>query len=121
MKDFSGHRRNQRLKKEELIEVLARLEHERWIEWSMEIAHQLKDLTTALQGYRDISCGKEPSEEWKGLVRDGDEFGGQILIFEVNERLNRWNLLHQTPYADLDESQKERIRQHAKRTYEVLK
>ena len=43
------------------------------------------------------------------------------MIFEVNERLNRWNLLHQTPYADLDESQKERIRQHAKRTYEVLK
>ena len=121
MSDFSTERRKDRIKHEQQIEDLAALEHEQWIEWSTDIASQLRDLMIALQGYRDKSSGREPSDEWKELVRDGDEFGGQILIFEVRERLERWKKLQQTPYADLTDPQKEQDRIYARRAYDVMK
>jgi hypothetical protein len=121
MVDFSTRRRNKRIKKEEVIEQLSEIEHIQWVEWSQNIAEQLRMLEVALQGYRDKSSGREPSDEWKELVRDGDEFGGQILIFEVRERLNRWEKLWQTPYAELTEEQKESDRRYARRAYEVMK
>jgi hypothetical protein len=118
MEDFSTERRNTRLSKEQMLEELADIEHEQWIEWSKNIAGQLKELDDLIWAYQDCKFSVVPSDRSKQLVDD------PMYAYDVRrkliERLKRWEKLQNTPYADLTEEQKEQDRVYARKCLRVI-
>jgi len=83
--------------KEELIERLAKLEHEQWVEWGKSIAPELVEL-------RDAASIP--------LVKD-------FLVLKTTERLQRWNSFW-VSYEDLNEKIKERDRVWARKVLHIF-
>ena len=83
--------------KDELIERLAELEHEQWIEWSKNIAPELGEL-------RDAASVP--------LVKDS-------LALRTTERLLRWNSFW-ISYDKLDEKTKEQDRKWVRKVLQIF-
>jgi len=84
-------------RKDELIERLAELEHEQWIEWSKNIAPELSDLRNAAS---------------VPLVKDS-------LVLRTTERLQRWSSFW-IPYDKLNEKTKEQDRKWARKVLQIF-
>jgi len=85
--------------KDELIEKLAELEHEQWIEWSKNIAPELGELRDAVV----IS-----------------KLHNDVLALRITERLQRWNSFW-VPYDKLNEKTKEQDRKWARKVLQIVK
>ncbi|MDO5849286.1 MAG: hypothetical protein Q4P18_07110 [Methanobrevibacter sp.] len=90
--------------KDFLIEELAELEHEQWIEWSKSIA---KDMDKLLDIANIASVYNYTTDEQ-----------GKLII-KQDERLERWKTLW-IPYNDLDEKIKESDRVYARKVFELI-
>ena len=84
-------------RKEQLIEKLAELEHEQWVEWSKSIASELVEL-------RDAAS--------VSLVKDN-------LVLKTTERLQRWNSFW-VSYDELNEKTKEQDRVWARKVLHIF-
>ena len=84
--------------KEELINRIAELEHEQWIEWSKNLASELVEL-------RDAAS--------VSLVKNN-------LVLKTTERLQRWNSFW-VSYDELNEKTKEQDRVWARRVLQIFK
>lgn len=86
---------------DELLEKLADIEHEQWMDWSKAISKELKEI-------HDIA----------------GEFNGASSCIEIQDlieiRLNRWNKLW-IPYNELSEEMKESDREYARKVLGVIK
>lgn len=98
--------------KENLIEKLANLEHEQWMDWSKSISNDLYDLITAFDKLQDTLIGMESVG-----TRELQDFEDKINGLET--RLKRWEELW-VSYNELSEDMKEEDRVYARKILELL-
>ncbi|DAC71760.1 MAG TPA: hypothetical protein DSN98_08705 [Thermoplasmata archaeon] len=93
------HRNFQRIKREKL----AAIDHDQWIHWSKGIAPEIEELRKTLWAYVDCAYSNVPDEKSKEIF---ENVNASELLVRTQERLRRWEILQNTPYAELSEEQK---------------
>ena len=99
-------------------ELLADIEHEQWVYWSTEIASEIEALRMTVSAFLECKCSTVPSEKSRDIVEDIGAI--MVLLKRTKDRLDRWETLQKTAYADLPESEKEHDRVWADMSLDAL-
>ena len=100
------------------VEKLAAIEHDQWIYWSQGTAPMIKDLMEMLGAYMDCMHSNVPSEKNKQLVYESGK--PYKILHAAKERMERWERLQNTPYAELTEEYKDDDRKWAVKALDVI-
>jgi len=93
------------------LNKLASIEHDQWIYWTQGTAPMIKDLMEMLSAYMDCVHSNVPSEKNKQLVYESGK--PYKTLHAAKERMDRWERLQKTPYAELTEEFKDDDRKWA--------
>ena len=91
---------------DDVLEILACLEHKQWCEWAGDLSGEIDDLLHVISKMRDDSDYNLSDEDIS-------------IIEHSKDRIIRWNSL-MVPYSELSEEMKESDRVYARRVLSAL-